>query len=603
MAVHCSACGHVNADDAGFCGSCGQAITTLEPVAVAPSVPDAESTTVLGAVPVNGVAEGLATVPEQLGALLKTAGGAAAGLSRGGGSGIPTRRTVQDGPLGGVGRDEATRHLCAAVHLDSALAEKLVENVLEEPLRAVSRSPGLDLVAVMKHVVAARARHLVRDLSLVAALVLMFICLVTLHLGLFVLLLVVSWLVVFVEAYLVRWGPTTLSLRRGAFRAADAPQPQRQLTIEQIQRVAQYEAGNVSAYLGEEFLPFSGYGWPLDSWSFALDTTRPEDPDRPVEPFSVTELYERVKEQVAKLDIAGLGVSDRLFINGFDMHHDPDLLTGSTPAARLVGRPVERVAQEFIDELRERPEDRARPYLVAEVVGWNGELVYSFLLRLTLSATHLFVEATHCLLPPLRGAYYEIDFLLRYPTLRQFLVLIARSGLRWPGMMLRCIPRSGRQVFADYLRSQKQRRQRRLIAGLDNFDHGPIFSVRELASDLRSRVPNRFPSLGFLEPVVGPVLSVVLRLFMDSGGRYLNYHRYFQILDRDMYTKVVEKRVFAALAEFLEERNVDPDELKRRAEMIVNNSLTVGDNATVTGGAFSVGHGSRATATSGGQGR
>ncbi|WP_330256825.1 hypothetical protein OG874_21035 [Nocardia sp. NBC_00565] len=80
-----------------------------------------------------------------------------------------------------------------------------------------------------------------------------------------------------------------------------------------------------------------------------------------------------------------------------------------------------------------------------------------------------------------------------------------------------------------------------------------MLSIREAASDLRT----------------------------DKRGRSLGYHRYFQLLDQEMYTKILEKRVFETLAAFLVEKNIDPDELLRRGEQITNNSVTISGDATL----------------------
>ncbi|WP_126644005.1 hypothetical protein [Embleya hyalina] len=487
----------------------------------------------------------------------------------------------------GTTTDEATRYLCAAVHLDSRLAEKLVEDVLEEPLRAVVRSPGVDLVAVMKHAIAARARHLTRDAALAALLILAVVSFLTIGSLAGVVVVVASWAVVVAEAYVARWGALAQTLRRGTFDASRAPDPQWQVTRDQIALVATYAAGNVSTYSG--FDPFLGHGWTLDSWSFALDTTVPCD-EQPVVSFTASELRGRLTSRIALLDLPGLGVHDRLFINGADIHHDSRFLTGRNP------RPVDRVSDAVLAYLTEHPEDRARPYLVVEIVGWGGQLVYSLFLRVTVGSSHLFVEVNHSLLPPLHWRYYEIDDLLLRPTFGELTRLVVASGFRWFGLMFRCIPRTLKQIFASLRRRWKQARQRRMIAKRFTFNHGALLSIRQEASDLRSRVPDRFPSLGpVLDPMLSPVIRTVLRLGLDSNGLLIGYHRYFQKLDQEMYTKVVEKRIFDTLVDFLEEKNIDPAELKRRAETIVNNSLTVGAGATVTGSAFSVGRGASAT--------
>jgi hypothetical protein len=70
-------------------------------------------------------------------------------------SGLDERETV---PSSAESVAEATRYLCAAVHLDRHLADALVEEYLSEPKRAVPPSPGVHAGAVLREAVSARAR-------------------------------------------------------------------------------------------------------------------------------------------------------------------------------------------------------------------------------------------------------------------------------------------------------------------------------------------------------------------------------------------------------------------------------------------------------------
>ncbi|WP_433733350.1 hypothetical protein ACQP0C_14025 [Nocardia sp. CA-129566] len=471
-------------------------------------------------------------------------------------------RTQPIGP-GPLRRDEATRYLCAAVQLDSALATEVVEKVLEEPLRSVARSPGVDLVAVAKHAVAARTRHLVRDLGLVAVLLLVIgnqfvgvepgaaltylniVNPVGLLSKLALFAMVLAWAAVFIEAYAARWGKTAHALRRGVFRAARAPEPQLAAVRDEIEHVAAYADGNVTVYHG--YQPFLGHGFPLGAWSMALDITKPKDGDAPIQDFTVTELNERLRKQIAQLDVPNLDVYNRLFVNGNDIHHDRRFLPDP------LGRPLDRVAESTIEALMLAPEDRARPYLTTEIIGWDGELAWSGFLRLAASSTSLFVESTYCMVPPLRVAYHEIDELLLRPRPRQLLKLLWRSLLRLPRMWLRAVPNVLYQTLSDVRRRRKLARQHNEISQVFTFDHGALLSIREAASDLRT----------------------------DKRGRSIGYHRYFQLLDQEMYTKILEKRIFETLAAFLVEKNIDPDELLRRGEQITNNSVTISGDATL----------------------
>ena len=87
--------------------------------------------------------------------------------------GIP--QTFVDGALPTKLRPEtteATRYLCAAVHLDEAFARAALDEVLYQPHRAVAPSHGISLGPVLRHALAARRRSLVRDGVVAGALIL-----------------------------------------------------------------------------------------------------------------------------------------------------------------------------------------------------------------------------------------------------------------------------------------------------------------------------------------------------------------------------------------------------------------------------------------------
>ncbi|HWO58778.1 MAG TPA: hypothetical protein VNO31_01885 [Umezawaea sp.] len=69
-------------------------------------------------------------------------------------------------------RDESTRRLCAAAHLDPEFANAAIREFLVEPTRAVGPSPGVDSEPVLREAIAARSRRRTRDGLLVALLAL-----------------------------------------------------------------------------------------------------------------------------------------------------------------------------------------------------------------------------------------------------------------------------------------------------------------------------------------------------------------------------------------------------------------------------------------------
>ena len=85
-------------------------------------------------------------------------------------------------------RDDTTRYLCAAAHLDAGFGDRLIREFLTEPTRAVPPVAGVRAGAVLAEAVAARARRKVRDTLLVT---LFAGVLITLSLS-----IVIAWLLV-----------------------------------------------------------------------------------------------------------------------------------------------------------------------------------------------------------------------------------------------------------------------------------------------------------------------------------------------------------------------------------------------------------------------
>lgn len=63
-------------------------------------------------------------------------------------------------------RDDTTRYLCAAAHLDPDYANKAIREFLVEDTRPAPLSPGVDVAAVLGEAVAARTRRKLRDIAL-----------------------------------------------------------------------------------------------------------------------------------------------------------------------------------------------------------------------------------------------------------------------------------------------------------------------------------------------------------------------------------------------------------------------------------------------------
>jgi hypothetical protein len=68
-------------------------------------------------------------------------------------------------------RDDTTRYLCAAAHLDPDYANKAIREFLVEDTRPVPVTPGVDAAAVLGEAVAARTRRKLRDIALLLLLI------------------------------------------------------------------------------------------------------------------------------------------------------------------------------------------------------------------------------------------------------------------------------------------------------------------------------------------------------------------------------------------------------------------------------------------------
>jgi hypothetical protein len=444
---------------------------------------------------------------------------------------------------------DTTRYLCAAVQLNSKLAASVIDGILEQPFKPPPSSPDVDLAPVLRHAVAARFRQLLRDVLLAALLLLAVAALLTLQSAVFVLALVLAWVVLFAEQLMATYGVVARHLRPGVFDPAQAPEPGDPRTRQRLLELQAAAQGNVTVYSG--YVPFVGSGELIDAWSFVLDVQRAAE-GRQCAPFTTAQIHDVVLSRLEQLPLPGLGVEDRLFVDGTDLRGDGRFLPVS------LGPPTTAVPPPFLRALIEHPEDVVRPYICVRVPSWGGQLVLSTFVRFVVTPQHLFVELSHSLLPPVREQYQEVDRLLPQPTVRQTTRMALRAAAQTPWSLVRSPGAVLRALTGPVTRSRRFARQRREITQALRFDYGSSQSPREQAADTR-------------------------------------FHRYFQKLDRDMHVKVVEKAVLEAMVAFLDDRGIDTSELRQRQTTILNNGVFVSGGATVNAGSMAAGTGAQAT--------
>jgi hypothetical protein len=443
---------------------------------------------------------------------------------------------------------DATRYMCAAVQLDSALNRHVLAGTIGQPLRAVASSPGVDLATVLKYAVDARRRQRITDILLLLFLPLWMF---------FGLGLLLGWAAVAIERFRTSYRVLAPKLRQSVFDAAQAPEPTSERVRRRIADLAARDRGNVSVYAG--FEPFLGFGFQEKEWSFVADIDKAA-PGETVRRFSVAEVHDHVAAAVSALNLPGVTVDDRLFAAG------DDLLNGSMPAvaADLLPDPLraprQQVGRDVIRRQWDAPQDSARPYLALRITGWGGELVMTMFVRFVqYRDEQLYAEAEYRLLPPLRKAYHAVDDLREQPTFRQVSRIV---GAALPVAIIRQI-RSPfvvlGELFGPMHARSAYRRDTREITEEHTFNYGAPVAPREMAMDT-------------------------------------HYHRYFQVTDKGHYLKIVERRVLDSLEQFLADHGIDSSDIRERQNMILNYGLMATGNSQIKAENIAAGAGAKVSA-------
>lgn len=421
--------------------------------------------------------------------------------------------------------EQTTRQLCGAVELNPTFAGQVLEIVDDAPCRAIAPSPGVDLVPVVGHALAARRRLVLRDVILLLVLAATGLAaLAASPRGAVVAGLLAGWVVVFAVAW--HGYRAAARLRHAEFDPAAEHESVRRHA--QADAIREAQEGNVAVYSG--FSPFLGSGAPLGGWSFAADlTAKRPDGRATVASFPLGDLYGTIEDALAELP--GVRVERRLFVDGQDVRADRRFLRDP------VSRPTARVPDALVAQVREEPETTVRYLTCVRIVDWQGDLVVSAFVRLVRVADTLYTEVTYALLPPVKDSLRGVDALAPGRRADTIAKLVAKA-LGTALVRLPLAPLFALGHAQDALGRRNRRKQLHAeIARAANYDYGAQRSVRELAAE--------------------------------------GYRRYFQLLDKEMYLKVVERTTLDAIVRFLDAHGVDTSELKQRGEAILNQGVII----------------------------
>ncbi|WP_280874417.1 hypothetical protein [Streptomyces pseudovenezuelae] len=555
-------------------------------------------------------------------------------------------------PVGSAPGD-VTRYLCAAAYVDEGFADRVVEGVLADEASAVAPSPGVDLLAVVRHCLSAQEIRYRRDLRLAAAfgtvallaplwLVFVLVILsaaqrggvqqsfatrgqrqpgsrVLVNTGIAVGVVVIfafylgvvfsslpvggfaSWLLgsylAGVPAVLASVGAAGFAyatvvrhdldvdrlLRTTMTRETFARQPRptvprRKWIAERLLAIKEARDGNVTVYSG--YSPFIGYSATSSKAAIAVPLLPAEDPAgmsrRPAEPrpFTVTELVDHVRRQLHAVAARGVAdgtptdsvpasasasgeslgslvIEDRVFANGTTIGDDDRFIRSTTlaPAARLSPEAVERIML--------RPTGTVRHYLAIHVPLWGGDVVPSVLLHFSTLGQTLHLHIDNHVLGPVNAAYHVVDR-LRDPLTPE----------RQRGLLVTALFHAGPAFFAAPFRALRHAR----------------FEVRH----------NRRMSDEIKAMEQDPVYDYGARLSIRETALSTNYHNYFQVVDAERITSLVQRHTFAAIREFLDAHGYDTNDFRAQQQTILNQGLIQQGGTSIIGNQ-AIGTGATAT--------
>jgi hypothetical protein len=289
--------------------------------------------------------------------------------------------------------------------------------------------------------------------------------------------------------------------------------------------LADHQDGNVVVYSG--YYPFKGSGVDMArwSWSFAIPVTEAIDP---------AEIHGHVTAELQDLDVEGWSVTDRFYVNGRYPGRDKELFFHPKDPREPFPRLRSMISD--VSELETKPEEMVRRYADIKVPTWQSEVILSAFLRFSRTSDYLFIEVSYCVLPPLKGDYYEIHRFNRRPTPHELFRLVVDSLTALPLLWLRAPLRVAKWMARPITRARWEQEVRQEIRENRRFDYGAVGSIRESGSDSE-------------------------------------YGKYFQQTDIERLHKVVDRHLFTVVRTFLQAKGVDTTELERNMRVVVRRAI------------------------------
>ena len=412
-----------------------------------------------------------------------------------------------------------TRFLLAAAHLNNDIVYRDIKKVyIDKNLKSMPPEIGVDMPLLIDEAKKGRKRLVGRNVILLCI-----VAVIIFAVGISPLHLVIGFTIAWiVELYL-------------AF-AQRSYVVQNFLPLRDYSETQEQYISSQNLIVSGGFSPFLGSGKNVSAWSFAIDLTKSAAKSEETRPVTMPELYTELDASMDNLEIESLVSADQLFIFGSDIEAAKiDRENNSVPKTT--------VNQDTIDLYKGTNSPLVRHYKVYRVPFSDGELVLSVYMRFAKIGKYLFVESTSFLLPPLYDELKTLQNVRAINTAKQFVVIVATAFLKaivnWLIALFWLASKVG-----DILKHIQYHVETREAKSNPRYNFGWNESLRERWS----------------------------KAFFD---------KYFQVLDNDMFLKIMEKRILDSIIDSLSARGISTEVLQERQNLIIN------EGVMVTGGSLS----------------
>ncbi len=309
---------------------------------------------------------------------------------------------------------------------------------------------------------------------------------------------------------------------------------------------------NVSVSGG--YSPFVGAGSDIGGWSFTVNLDEPERIGDVVTPTTAEELYAETSAALDRLEIPNLIVRDEAFVHGRDIRGLQELMPEGP-----FSQPSDTISAQVMVQLIGRNEPILRHYKTIRLELWDGQLILSNFLRYSIVSGTLFVENRAFVLLPLLDKYSDLQNLPLVSTpgdlIRDFVASLFRAPFIWMPVLFAAF----NYIQGGFLHSEKRwyKSNRKEVERNRKYNYGWITSLREVWS-----------------------------------GK--EYSRYFQLIDKDFYGKLVKETLLDSLFKSLDKRNISTAGFKDASTRIYNEGVIV-NGGTLQAESIAAGSGARAS--------